>query len=83
MGNTIKVDGRTIGVTEFAQGAVLRNEVFVVTGNLFSEYAGLVNATVTVLDVTLQEGTFDVESLLTFVLLDEEFDGFDFLWVGC
>ena len=51
-------------MTEFTQCAVALNEVLVVTSNFFRKDTGLVDTSVTVLAVTLQEGTGDEVTLL-------------------
>ena len=52
-------------MTEFTQSTVALNEILVVTSNFFSKDTGLVDTTVAILDVTLEEGTGDVERLFT------------------
>ena len=77
--NTVEVDGRTVGVTEFTQGAVALNKLLVVTSNFFRKDTGLVDTSVTILAVTLQEGAGDEVTLFTVGLLSKEFNSFDFL----
>ena len=40
MGNSVEVDGGSVGVTEFTESTVTFNEVLVVTSNFFSKERG-------------------------------------------
>ena len=78
MGDTIQVKSRSFGVTEFTESSAFVDKTFVVTSYFFTKSLHRIHPTITVLDVTLQEYTFDKHRLFTVAFFNDKFDLFDF-----
>ena len=55
--------------------SILVNVSFVITLNFLGKNVGLIDSTITILDVTLKERTLDVKSFLTLYFFAENLNG--------
>jgi len=74
VGDTLKIDGWSLRVTQLTECSLLLNELFAILFDLVLEHFKLIDTTVAILDVALKEGAFDEICLLTVLFLGQDFD---------